>query len=106
MQIVNFAVASIGTGGGIILAADVAKALLAEGMEFVGINPSVDIVLADSTLGQGHANIPGSIAGSTANSPWTCSANTVTTVQHRGGPIYGISTSGTATVKYSGGLVP
>lgn len=106
MQIVNFPTVVVdNVTGGLILTAAQAQALTAEGMNYVGINPSVDAVLVDATLG-GHPNVPGSVKGTTANSPWTCPANTVTTVQHRSGPVYAISTAGNSTVKISGALVP
>ncbi len=57
---------------------------------------------ADPSLGP----IPGSIAGTVANSPLKCPADTATIVEHRGGPVVGISTSGTATVKVAVCAVP
>jgi hypothetical protein len=104
MKIVNFAAASVDTTGGTggtILSADAAKAGLAVGMEYVSINPSVDIRLVDPTGGTAYPNIPGAIAGTIANSPFICPAGVPTMVRHRGGEIRGISSSGTATVLYA-----
>lgn len=101
MKIVNFAAASVGTGGGTILAADAAKAGLAAGMEYVCINPSVAVTLVDPTGGTAYSNIPGAIAGTVANSPFVCPAGVPTMVKHRGGEIKGISSAGTASVLYA-----
>lgn len=98
MQIVNFDPVNVNAGD-TILTVDQAKAGGTEGMEYVCINPSVAIVLVSA---QGaHPNIPGSVAGTAANSPFTCAANTPTMVAHRGGEIKGITTGGASTVKFA-----
>ena len=110
MQVVNLATVSVATSATVIFAAAAARLATTEGMGAIAINPSVDIVLVNASgagdIAAGTASadpslgpIPGSVAGTVANSPLVCPAGVPTIVQHRGGPIVGISTSGTATVK-------
>lgn len=101
MQIVNFDPMPVDTTatGIVILTSAQATAGLSEGFEALALNPDVAIVLI-SSIGV-HPNIPGSKAGTVANSPFVCAANTVTMVAHRGGEVRGISTAGTATTKFA-----
>lgn len=114
MQVVNLATVSVTTTGTVIFTEDQARACTTLGLEAVGINPSVDVVLIDPTAGGGaYANIPnaagtgqGAVAGTVANSPWVCPVGVCTTVLHRSGALKAISTSGTATVKISPTVAP
>lgn len=106
MQIINLAPVVVDNVGVEILTSAQAKAATTAGLEAVGINPSIDIVLVDDTLSNNPYGIPGAIPGSVANSPWVCPANTVTVVKHRSGPIRAISTGANSTVKTSLGCAP
>ena len=108
MQITNLATVAVATtaGGTEILSAAAANAALTQGMNCAVINPSVDIVLVDNGGSQPSSTIPGAVAGTVANSPFVCSANTATVVLHTGGSIRGISTSGTATTKIGVACAP
>ena len=110
MKIANLATVSVATSATVIFAADTAKIATTWGMGAIAINPSVDIVLVNAggagAIAAGTASatpdpgpVPGSVAGTVANSPFVCPAGVATIVEHRSGPIVGISTSGTATVK-------
>ncbi len=117
MQVVNLATVAVATSATVIFAAATARIATSEGMGAIAINPSVDIVLVDasgaaavaagSAAGANfNAVIPGAVAGTVANSPLVCPAGVVTIVTHRSGPVVGISTSGTATVKVAVCAVP
>ena len=109
MKIVNLATVSVDTtaGGTEIFSAAAAKIAASEGMNCVVINPSVDIVLVDPDgAGPFSSQIPGAVAGTSANSPFLCPAGAATVVLHRSGPVRGISTSGTSTVKVGVGEAP
>lgn len=117
MNITNLATVSVTTSATVIFAADAARIATTAGMGAIAINPSVDVVLVNAggagTIAAGTAAgtpdlgpVPSSIAGTVANSPFVCPAGVVTIVTHRSGPIVGISTSGTATVKVAVCAVP
>lgn len=104
MQIVNFAPITIhaaAPAGETLVTAAQANAALAAGADYVAINPSVAIVLVDASGGQNWGNIPNAIAGSAANSPFSCAANTVTMVAHGGGEIKAITTGADSVVKWA-----
>lgn len=101
MQIVNLATVSVETtaGGTEIFSSSAARIATNEGMTSIILNPSVDIVLVDAGGLQVSSGVPGAVAGTVANSPLVCPAGLPTVIEHRSGPIRGISTSGTSTVK-------
>jgi hypothetical protein len=101
MRVVNLATVSVDTtaGGTEIFSSTAARIATTEGMEAIVVNPSVDIVLVDSDGLYPSSSIPGAIAGTSANSPYTCPAGVPTIILHRSGPVRAISTSGTSTVK-------
>lgn len=106
MKVVNFATIAIDTtaGGTILLTSAQATAGIQEGLDSVGINPSVDIVIISD---QGvYPNIPGSVVGTAANSPFTCPAGSVTMIKHNSGQVRAISTAGTSTVKFGLACAP
>lgn len=102
MQCVNLATASITTSISELLSSADANAATSLGLNSLVVNPSVDIVLVDAS--GTTAAVPGSVAGTVANSPWVCPAGFPTVISHRGGKVSAISTSGTATVKRGLGL--
>lgn len=106
MQVVNFATVSVDTTGVEILSSAQATAAVTAGMIALAVNPSVDIVIVDASQGSAWANIPNAVAGSVANSPFVCPAGSVTMINHKGGAVRAISTSGTATVKRALSMVP
>lgn len=106
MKVVNFDTIPIDTtaGGTILLTSAQATAGIQEGMAFVTVNPSVDLVIIS---GQGaYPNIPGSVVGTAANSPLVCPAGAATTFPHNSGQVRAISSAGTSTVKFSLGCNP
>lgn len=99
MKIANFATVVVGAAISEIFSDAQCNAALAVGLEQICLNPSVAIVLVDASGGNAWPNIPGAIAGTATNSPFTCAANTPTMVAHNGGSISGITTGADATVK-------
>ena len=101
MKVVNFATVSVDTtaGGTAIVSEAQARIAASEGMDAVIVNPSVDIVIIGGPIV--NSAIPSAIVGTASNSPLTCPAGVATTILHRSGPVYAISTSGTSTVKFA-----
>ena len=101
MKLVNLATVSVATtaGGTEILSEAAARIASTEGLICAIINPSVDIVLVDAGGLIVTSAVPGAVAGTVANSAVVCAAGVPNIVIHRAGPLRGISTSGTATVK-------
>lgn len=104
MQPVNLPTVVVTAAGNVILDQATAVAATKAGVDTLIINPSVDIVLVDPTDGGWAQQIPGAVAGSVANSPITCPANTPTLISHRGGMVKGISTGADSTVKRALGV--
>lgn len=104
MKIVNLATASILTTKSELLSSADATAAIKAGVTCFVVLPDVDIVLVDNS--GTTPDIPGSVAGSVANSPFVCPAGAPTVVDHRSGAVSAISTSGTATVKRGMGCAP
>lgn len=102
MQPINFdpiTIHAAAPAGETLVTAAQANAALALGAEYVAINPSVAIVLVSA---QGaNPNVPNSVAGTAANSPFTCAAGTVTMVAHGGGEIKAITTGADSVVKWA-----
>ena len=98
MQTINIGTVSVDPTTPTALFSDAqVNALQAAAVQFVCVNPSVDIVI----VGPATVTFPGVATGSAANSPLTCPASTPTFIRHRSGNIYALSSSGTATVKVS-----
>lgn len=106
MKIANFDTKVIPAAGDLLFTSDQTNAALKAGLQQMCINPSVAIVLVDETDGGWGQVIPGSVAGTAANSPFTCAANTPTMVAVGGGNVKAISTGADSTVKRAFSMVP
>lgn len=107
MQVVNFDPISVDDSTGeLLLTSEQATAAGSAGLEYLGIESDVDIVIVDSSNGDNWANVPGAVAGTAANSPFKCPANTFVSIRHRRGAVKAISVSGTATVKVGLEIAP
>ena len=80
-----------------LLTTDQVNALQSYGIQWLVLNPSVDIVI----VGTPNTGFPDTIQGTVANSPTVIHAGAATPIQHRSGNLHALSTSGTATVKIS-----